>query len=289
MKNDSRVVSGFSKRSEEKRFADAVESMMAAFRDAGNRMKGMCKAPSSKRIRNLRARSVAKEFRTKGTLYKCFFACCKELSSAHLCDKRLLAKFEWHLEWFCARLAEHLCFGHGDAVAKFSTLIESLVDVAEEARPLEIRKERTRLSRMGEKVFYDLSILVKEREMQLRVPVKPNSLIEGVPKAPPGREEVKDNLRTLVRRIMAAYKDIRTIKDAVRFIRTCNRGSPFYADAMKLYEDIGNYGWSEETTCQYAKDIGKHRKSRKGARIQAARRKKRRLVDRDTLAYRPPK
>lgn len=289
MKKDSRDVSGYSIRSKSYRFADSVEGAMSAFRNSGNRMKKMCKVPSSIRVRNLRAWSVAKEFRPRGSLYKCFLACCGALGSAHACEKRLLDAFKRKLDWFCDSLTEYLGYGHADAVAKFSTLFESMVDIAEEDRPCEIRTERNRLSRMGEKVFYDLSIQVKEREVQLRVPVKPTSLIEGSPKAPPGRDDVKRKLRMLVRRVMADCKDVRTINDAVGLIRFAKPGVPYFADAEEVNKEIKFYRWSEETIRQYAKDIGKHRKSRRGARIQAARRRKRRLVERDTLDYRPPK
>lgn len=292
MKNDSRDDVRQLEVLSENRFAVSATKAIAVFREVGNRIKRMTKAPSDRRIRDLRKWAVAEFFRPLGRVCSCFFDCCAAVDSVYLCDIALVKRFKSKANWFCDMLTEHLAHEHADAIAAFLTLIGRLADLAEVRDSHKIQKEKKNIELLGRGVLEELCFKVQERELKLRNPPKLTTPTRHCTEMPPEwtAEETKEELRKLVQYIRATYsKGHITINDAVELIMSARQGVLYYERADRIRKAVGRFDWSISTVQQYAKNAGKYRNSHKGAAIQAAKRKKRKLVDRDTKTYRPPK
>lgn len=276
-------------------FALAAQSFIAALRDVGNRIEAanafVTKARQM-RGRDVESLSVTYDFRPKGRLYGCFMACCRALDSVSACEPRLLCALRKKMAWFEKELNAYLG-GESCAreVAEFTTLVDRMLDLEKPSTPFEVRDESRLIPMMGKDAMHKICVCAKVREMQLRRPVEPMPEPEysrPVASIQALREETKRELCMLVRQIKHDDEEFLTINEAVERIMSAKPGVLYYARAERIKKNIHRLGWSISTMRQYAKDIGKHSCSQQGARMQAAKRRKKKLVQRDLKTWHPP-
>ena len=152
------------------RFTLAAQSFIAALRDVGARMERandfIAKARPM-RGRDVEALSVAHDFRQKGRLYRCFFACCNALDSVHMCGAELIGKVKKKMKWFTGALNVYLGIEHVDCVAEFATLVYQMLDMSEPSSPAEVRSAKKRISLRGMDALHELGKQSTAREMKL--------------------------------------------------------------------------------------------------------------------------
>lgn len=241
--------------------------------------------------------SVAEYFGSFGELHACFFNCLDAVGVKRLFDSGVCAEIKKYLEGLWLSLTWYI--DDQEMATEFQLIVEGLLDLAmiEDIPIKEVAEKQNRLYGNARGVFECICKRAREREMSLsHLPPTssgnsatcPESMADsGAPPNAdevPSADEVKKRLRRLVCSIMHREKGIHKINEAVDLIRSPKKGAWYFSAARELNRDIDRYGWSLATIRQYAKNIGKDRNSRRGARTQIAKRRKRRLVDRDTLA-----
>ena len=276
-------------------FALAVQSFIAALRDVGNRIEAanafVTKARQM-RGRDVESLSVTHDFRPKGCLHGCFLACCRSLDSVSACEPRLLCALRKKMAWFEKELNVYLG-GESCAreVAEFTTLVDRMLDLEKPSTPFEVRDESRLIPMMGKDAMHKICVCAKAREMQLRRPFGPMPEPDDSKSAANIqvlRKETKQELCMLARQIKHDDEEVHTVNQAVERIMSARPGVLYYARAKQIKENIRRLGWSLSTIRQYAKDIGKHSCSQQGARMQAAKRRKKKLVQRDLKTWHPP-